>query len=401
MRIAVIGGGAAGFFAAISAKHHHPTAEVLLFEKSNKLLAKVRVSGGGRCNVTHDQREPRKLARNYPRGGAFLQKAFAKWCVNETVAWFEERGVRLKTEEDGRMFPITDDSGTIIDALMTEIRERGITIHLSRGVTALERSGEGWSLNTSAGTIHADRVIIAAGGSPKAEGLQWLADLGCSVVPPVPSLFTFNTPNDPIKELMGVVVDPVRVRLEGTKVETTGPLLVTHWGLSGPAVLKASAWGARELHRMNYAFTARINWAGEANEEEIRVRFAAERERSPKRMLRNSEVLPIPSRMWEHLLHKAGIDGSKVIGELGKHDANRLIALITNDTIRAQGKTTFKEEFVTAGGVALDRIDPRTMRHLDLPGLYFAGEVLDIDGVTGGFNFQAAWTTGWIAGQCE
>jgi len=271
MRIVVIGGGAAGTFAAISARHHHPKATVLLLEKSDKLLAKVRVSGGGRCNVTHACYNDKELSRNYPRGERFLRKAFGQWSVKNTEAWFSERGVALKTEPDGRMFPITDSSQTIIDALLGEAERLGVRIRSQAPVRRLERSGALWKVITEKEVIEADRVIVASGGSPKLEGLLWLAELGHRIVPPVPSLFTFNLPNERIRELMGVVADPVVVRIAGTKLESTGPLLVTHWGLSGPAVLRLSAWGARELNERAYTFTVNVNWCGPHGEDAVRT----------------------------------------------------------------------------------------------------------------------------------
>ncbi|MFT3885536.1 MAG: NAD(P)/FAD-dependent oxidoreductase [Flavobacteriales bacterium] len=399
MRIVVIGGGAAGFFAALSAKAHAPEADVLVLEKSDKLLAKVRVSGGGRCNVTHHCLEPRKLARNYPRGEAFLRQAFKQWSVKDTIAWFGERGVRLKAETDGRMFPVTDDSGTIIQCLLEAAQHAGVRIAVRSGVERLERSGNGWSLHVGGHVLPADAVIVASGGAPKAEGLRWLAELGLPIVAPVPSLFTFNLPEEPITKLMGVVAAPVRIRVEGTDLESTGPLLVTHWGMSGPAVLRLSAWGARTLAGLRYAFAVRVDWCAGLNEEHVRERLRAERDASPKRHLGNTESIRLPGRLWAFLCERAGLAVDRPWGEVGKQELNRLVAVLTNDRYVARGKTTFKEEFVTAGGVDLGAVDPARMEARALPGLFFAGEVLDIDGITGGFNFQAAWTTGWIAGR--
>lgn len=399
MRVAVIGGGAAGFFAAISAKQHHPQAAVVLLEKSDKLLAKVRISGGGRCNTTHACHGIKELARHYPRGERFLRKAFEQWSVPDTIAWFAAQGVRLKTEADGRMFPDTDSSETIIDALQGAAQRSGVEVRLHCPVLGLERQGEGWSLRTHGGAEGFDRVIVATGGSPKREGLQWLADLGHRIVDPVPSLFTFNLPGEPIRALMGVVADPAQVRIAGTKLESTGPLLVTHWGFSGPAVLRLSAWGARELAACDYRFTALVNWTGGLAEEPVREELRALRDQQPDRKLRNAVPFKLPARLWEHLLRKAGADAEAPCRMLDRKALNRLVNTLTNDAYAAHGKTTFKEEFVTAGGVALDDVDPATMRSRVVPGLHFAGEVLDIDGITGGFNFQAAWTTGWIAGK--
>jgi len=398
MRVIVIGGGAAGFFAAISAKQHHPDAEVLLLEKSNKLLAKVRISGGGRCNVTHDQLNIRKLATHYPRGERFLRKAFEHFSVKDTIAWFAQRGVQLKTEPDGRMFPVSDDSGTIIRCLMDEAEERDVRIVLHSGVKAIERSSNGFTLRMeTGGELKADRVIVTTGGHPKAEGYAWLKQLGHTIVPPAPSLFTFNMPGEEIRSLMGVVADPVRARIVGTKLESNGPLLITHWGMSGPVVLRLSAWGARAVQGMGYRFTLQLHWLGGISEDEVRAAMADEEHR--RKQAQNANPFTLPRRLWEFLLNRAGIPLEKTWGDVGKNDRNRLVDLLTNDRYTVAGKTTFKEEFVTAGGVALEEVDPHTLQSLKVPGLYFAGEVLDIDGITGGFNFQAAWTTGFLAGR--
>lgn len=385
--------------AAISASTHRTDAEVLLLEKSDKLLAKVRISGGGRCNVTHDCSEPRRLARHYPRGEAFLRKVFARWGQPEAVQWFAQHGVRLKTEADGRMFPTTDDARTVIEALQGAAGKLGVAIRLHGPVTRMEPADGAWLLETPQGLLHAARVVVATGGAPRAEGLEWLRALGHEVVAPVPSLFTFNLPGEGIRELMGVVAPGVRVRIEGTRLESSGPLLITHWGFSGPAVLRLSAFGARTLHGRGYAYTVRVHWLGEVGESEARDQLQAEASAHPKRQLSNATSFGLPARLWTFLLERAGLAPEKPLSELGPRLLARLLDVLTNDKYAAQGKTTFKEEFVTAGGVALDRIDPATMESRVAPGLHFAGEVLDIDGITGGFNFQAAWSTGWLAGK--
>ncbi len=398
-RIIVIGGGAAGFMASISSKTHHPGAEVLLLEKSTKWLSKVRISGGGRCNVTHACPEPRKLARHYPRGEAFLRKVLTAWGQPQAVAWFAAHGVLLKTEADGRMFPVTDDSSTVIDALQSAATSLGVQARLNCRVQRLGRIDDGWTVITDHEHLTAQRVIVATGGSPRDEGLAWLHTLGHELVPAVPSLFTFNLPEDPIRELMGVVAPDVRLRIAGTKLESTGPLLITHWGLSGPAVLRLSAFGARDLHALGYHYTVQVDWLGEMNEHEARDRMHEESAAHPKRQLINSDAFALPARLWSFLLHRAGVPGDKPIGELGRKSLDRLLDVLTNDHYTASGKTTFKEEFVTAGGIALHQVDPLTLESREAPGLHFAGEVLDIDGITGGFNFQAAWSTGWLAGK--
>ncbi len=403
-RIIIVGGGAAGYMAAISAKTHAPLADVHLLEKSDKWLAKVRISGGGRCNVTHHCAEPRKLARHYPRGEAFLRKVFTAWGQPQAVAWFAQHGVALKIENDGRMFPVTDDSRTVIDALQGAARALGVVAEVQCPVTELERvalpGGAGsWTLTTPGGKRTAHRVVVATGGSPKDAGLAWLGALGHEVVTAVPSLFTFNLPKEDIRELMGVVAPRVRLRIAGTGLESTGPLLITHWGLSGPAVLRLSAFGARVLHDMGYAYTVQVDWLGDLDEPAARERLRKQVSEHPKRQVVNASAFEIPARLWSYLLLRAGIPLEKPLGELGKKHMDRLLDVLTNDRYGASGKTTFKEEFVTAGGIALHQVDPASLESRLAPGLHFAGEVLDIDGITGGFNFQAAWSTGWLAGR--
>lgn len=399
MRVIVVGGGAAGFFAALSVKAHHPGAQVFVLEKGGKLLSKVRISGGGRCNVTHHELNPRKLAAHYPRGGAFLKKAFALFSVKDTLDWFGRHGVVLKTEPDGRMFPVTDDSATIVECLLEAARNTGVEVRRHTGMKALRKEADGtFAVEADDGAVFpADRVIVAMGGHPKAGGYAWLKGLGHGLEEPVPSLFTFNMPGEPIRQLMGVVADPVRVRIIGTKLEGTGPLLITHWGMSGPAILRLSAWGARTVHALDYRFMVQLHWLGGKDEETVRAALADEA--LGRRQAHNADPFGLPHRLWAFLLAKAGIPEGKVWAGVGKKERNRLIDLLTNDRYAVSGKTTFKEEFVTAGGVPLDEVDPLTMQSRLVPGLYFAGEVLDIDGITGGFNFQAAWTTGHIAGR--
>lgn len=400
-KIAVIGGGAAGFFAAISAKVHSPSSEVIIFEKTSKLLAKVKVSGGGRCNVTHACFKSSELAKFYPRGGKQLRKAFDQFNTQDTVDWFETRGVALKAEDDNRMFPTTDDSQTIIDCLMAETKKLGIRISISSAILKINKLTSNFELTLKSGVQTFDKVIIASGGSPKAEGFDWLKALGHEIVSPVPSLFTFNMPKEPIKELMGLSVPNASVRVQGTKLVQSGPLLITHWGMSGPAVLKTSAWGARALSDMNYQFVAHINWLGTVKENELRQMIEGVIAEFGKRMLRNKNPFDMPQRLWGFLLDKVGLSLEKLWSELGKKGINKLVNILLNDEYSVSGKTTFKEEFVTCGGVSLSDVDFKTMESRACPGLYFAGEVLDVDGVTGGFNFQAAWTTGFIAGKAS
>jgi len=394
--VAVIGGGAAGFFGALSAAHHHPHANVVLFEKSGKLLSKVKVSGGGRCNVTHACFSPSAFAKHYPRGGRHLKKAFSTFSAQDTIDWFSDRGVPLKTEEDGRMFPVANTSQAVIDCLLAEAHKAGIDIRMKTPVTAIvPLEGGGFDLHGE----QFDRVIVATGGSPKATGFDWLATLGHTISEPVPSLFTFNMPDETITERMGLVVKNAIVRIQGTKLSHQGPVLITHWGMSGPAVLKLSAWGARELAERNYGFTIQVNWIGLINETEVTAHLNEVLPGILRKKVANACPFDLPKNLWLHSLDKAGINPDTPWSDLGKKPRNRLLNCLLNDTYVVAGKTTFKEEFVTCGGVTLSEVDFSTMQSRVVPGLHFAGEVLDIDGITGGFNFQAAWTTGFNAGK--
>lgn len=397
--IAVIGGGAAGFFAAFSCKTHSPNARVTIFEKTGKLLSKVKVSGGGRCNVTHACFNNNDLIKFYPRGGKHLKKVFGQFTTSDTVAWFQERGVELKAEADNRMFPITDNSQTIIDCFLKEATKLGIQVVVNANVNSIQPKQPGFDLKIGEKTQFFDKVIVASGGSPKAQGFDWLKALGHEIIPPVPSLFTFNMPKEPIKNLMGLSVPNATVRVQATKLQQSGPLLITHWGMSGPAILKTSAWGARVLSDLNYDFKIQVNWLGSMNEEELRAWFTNSLQTIGKRKIRNKNPFEIPNRLWDFFLEKVEVDGEGIWAELSKKSLNRLINLLLNDTYEVKGKTTFKEEFVTSGGVALSDVDFNSMESRKCPDLFFAGEVIDVDGVTGGFNFQAAWSTGFVAGK--
>lgn len=398
--VVVVGAGAAGFFAAISCKSLDPKASVVILEKTDKLLAKVRVSGGGRCNVTTSVTDLARLISHYPRGGKSLRKCFGQFGPLDTVSWFEERGVQLKTEADGRMFPVTDSSQTVIDCLLGEAQRLGIVVRRNTAVRSILPKENGFELNVADGVVlAADRVIITSGGSPKMEAYRWLEKLGHRIEPPVPSLFTFNMPEEQVTSLMGVVANPVTVRIQGTKLSSEGPLLITHWGMSGPAILRLSAFGARLLKEMDYAFSVQVNWLHEHTEEQARALLADFRAAHPEKQIANGNPTGLPTRLWAFLLDKSGINPATRWADIQGKPMNRLVNLLVNDVYRAKGKTTFKEEFVTCGGVSLESVDLATMESRMLPGLHFAGEVLDIDGVTGGFNFQAAWTTGFIAGR--
>jgi predicted Rossmann fold flavoprotein len=359
------------------------------------------VSGGGRCNVTHACFEPRELVKRYPRGGRELLGAFSRWQPRDTAEWFEVRGVKLKAEADGRMFPATDDSQTIVDCLMSAARKAGVGIRTNCGVKSVARGSRGdFVLVTTTGeTITADRLLLATGGNKANAGFAVAAQFGHTIEPPVPSLFTFHV-NDPrLKELSGVSVEDAMTAVAGTTLQERGPLLVTHWGLSGPAILKLSAWGARALHDCDYKFTLRVNWAPSFNPETARAALEAARAANPKKQITTWGPLGLPLRLWEKLVVATGLAPEALWTGIGNPALRTLAAQVCEGEFAVDGKSMFKEEFVTCGGVRLAEVDFKTMESRLCPGLHFAGEVLDIDGVTGGFNFQSAWTTGWLAGQ--
>jgi predicted Rossmann fold flavoprotein len=396
--VIVIGGGAAGFFCAINVAEMYPESRVTLLEKSGKLLTKVRVSGGGRCNVTHDCSDNRQLVRNYPRGEKELQSVFSRFSPDHTVSWFEKRGVKLKTEPDGRMFPVTDDSATIVDCLMREAERTGVRILLNVSVEKIEKHNEKFLLRVSGGgSFSCDRLVIATGGNAKETAYNWIGELGHPIQKPVPSLFTFNIPDKALTALMGVSVADAKIRIAGTKLESQGPLLITHWGLSGPAILRLSAWGARQLEEQGYEVTILISWLPKFNEEKLKIEFENERQENGSKTAMKNCPFELPKRLWDYLCEKAGIPETARWADLSKKSSNVLIASLVNDEYKVRGKTTFKEEFVTCGGVNLKEIDMSTMESRLVPGLFFAGEVIDVDGITGGFNFQNAWSTAWIA----
>jgi len=396
MKIAVIGGGAAGFMAAITAKETNPQASVTIFEKTDKVLVKVKVSGGGRCNVTNATFSISQLIKNYPRGGRELKKSFNHFFTTNTVNWFEDRGVALKTEADNRMFPSSNSSQTIVDLLLNSAENLAIRLSYKSKVNAITPIENGINLSINGETLHFDKVIIASGGSPKESGLEWLKKLGYKIISPVPSLFTFNMPKNPITKLMGLSVPNVITSIKGSKLRQSGPLLITHWGMSGPAILKLSAWGAQDLAKQNYNFSVQLNWLA-INEEELRSQFS--NMISSRKQMYKHNPLEIPKRLWHFMLNKLEIAENQIWNELAKKNKNRLINMLLNDEFEVKGKTTFKEEFVSCGGIDLSEINMQTMESKRDPGIYFAGELLNIDGVTGGFNFQAAWTTGYLAGK--
>jgi len=399
-QLVVIGGGAAGFFCAVNAVRLNPQLRVVIIEKSNKLLSKVRISGGGRCNVTHACFDREEMSMRYPRGKSFVRKTFHQFFTTDTIQWFEERGVHLKTETDGRMFPVTDSSQTIIDCLLKETNKYSIEVLMNREVCEIKKEDPGFEIQFSnKEKLTADFICIASGGYAKSQSFDWIRALGHTIEEPVPSLFTFNMPGNPITKLMGVSMPEVRIRISGTKLESEGPLLITHWGMSGPAVLKLSAWGARELKSRNWEFNVLINWLGNKKPDELKDNLLRFRFDIASQKMRNKSPFGLPQRLWEYLLELSGIEPDKRWADLPGKEQNKLITNLTAGDFIIKGKTTFKEEFVTAGGVKLNEIDPNTMMSKRTPGLYFAGEVMDVDGITGGYNFQHAWTSGFIAGK--
>lgn len=400
-RIVIVGGGAAGFFAAIACAKTAPDTEVVILEKTAHFLAKVKISGGGRCNVTHACFEPREFARRYPRGERALISALGKFSARDTVNWFAARGVELKTESDGRMFPVTDSSQTIMDCLLGAADKAGVKLRPNCGVDDIEKKPDvGFALKLSNGeTLVCDRLLLATGGCRTAALGQLAVALGHTLEPPVPSLFTFHIATPWLHELSGVAVDDVEVSIPSAKLRERGPMLVTHWGLSGPAVLRLSAWGARWLAENNYQFPLFVNWVPALTDDKLMAEFEARRRSQPAKLVVNFSVAPLSLRLWTKLVVAAGIAPDTRWSALGGAAQHRLIQQLRRGEFKVSGKSLNKDEFVTCGGVALNEVDFRTMQSKVCPGLFFAGEVLDVDGVTGGFNFQAAWTTGWLAGR--
>jgi predicted Rossmann fold flavoprotein len=400
VQIAIVGGGAAGFFAAIACARANPENEISIFERGSEFLTKVRISGGGRCNVTHACFDPRTLSEHFPRGERALISPLHRFSPADTVAWFEARGVRLKTESDGRMFPMTDSSRTIIDCLLDEAKAAGVRLFSRKGIEQARIGGQNtFELSLSdAEVIKCNRLLLATGGSRSVAGAQIAQSLGHSIVPPVPSLFSLHVSTPWLRSLPGVSITNVEVSAPGTKLRENGPMLITHNGVSGPAVLRLSAWGARILHGLDYRFILRVNWLPDLTEDTIRAQLHSLRRSNPNRHVINSPVAPLPARLWEQLMLAAGIDREARWTSLPRAKAQALAQVLTRTELEVNGKSLNKDEFVTCGGVSLREINFKTMESRITPHLYFAGELLDLDGVTGGFNFQAAWTTGWIAG---
>ncbi len=416
-KIVVVGGGAAGFFCAIQIATLQPHWEIVILEKTNKLLSKVKVSGGGRCNVTHACPDIEMLLTKYPRGTRFLKKAFYQFATKNTIEWFKQNGVELHTEKDGRMFPTTNSSDTIIDCFLRKIHQYDIKVLTQHEVVDIndnrivnnttEENKKSQSLQKKAFTIqlqgrasiHADAICLATGGMLKSDRLSWLLNFGHSIVAPVPSLFTFNTADKKITTLMGVAVEKASIQWRGNKNIEMGPLLITHWGISGPAAIKLSAWCAREMSATHYEGAIVINWIPTFNEATLKMEWINFRMDFGKREIGSKNPFDLPQRLWHYLLQETGIAMNTKWADIKSANQQQLIQLLTRYTLDIKGKTTFKEEFVTCGGVDVKDIDALTMESKLIPGLHFAGEMMDVDGITGGFNFQHAWTSGWIAAQ--
>jgi len=407
-KVVVVGGGAAGFFCAIQVAELHPHWEIIIIEKTNKLLSKVKVSGGGRCNVTHACPDVELLLKKYPRGERFLKKSFYQFATKNTIEWFKNNGVELHTEKDGRMFPTTNSSDTIIDCFLRKVHQYKIQVLTQHEVVDVKyNENNEASKKQKAFTIQlqgrapmqADAICLATGGMLKSDRLSWLTHFGHSIVAPVPSLFTFNTVDKKITTLMGVAVDKASIQWKGNKKTEIGPLLITHWGISGPAAIKLSAWCAREMAETNYEGAIVINWTSSFNEATLKMEWINFRMDFGKKEMGSKNPFDLPQRLWHFLLQEAGITLNTKWADLKSANQQQLIQLLTRYTLDIKGKTTFKEEFVTCGGVDLKDIDAQTMESKLVPGLHFAGEMMDVDGITGGFNFQHAWTSGWLAAQ--
>jgi len=399
-RIIIVGGGAAGFFAALACADAGYAGEILILEKTAHFLSKVKISGGGRCNVTQACFNEREFVTRYPRGDRALIAPFKQFQAGDTVAWFAARGVKLKTEGDGRMFPITDSSQTIIDCLLNHARARGVKVRANCGVESVTKKSDGFAAALTNGeTVTADKLLLATGGCRTPALGQLAVSLGHTLEPPVPSLFTFHVSTPWLRDLAGISVELVEASVAETKLRERGPLMVTHWGLSGPAILRLSAWGARVLHDLNYQCTLRINWLPRWNDETLAKEFEARRQSQAARLVVNSSMAPLPARLWEQLVLAAGIPRETRWSALSRPAQHKLIQQLLRGDFPVTGKSLNKDEFVTCGGVKLGEVDFKTMESRICRGLFFAGELLDIDGITGGFNFQAAWTTGWIAGR--
>lgn len=391
--ILIVGGGAAGFFSAINIVERNPKLKVAILERGKEVLSKVRVSGGGRCNVTHACFEPNELVKFYPRGEKELRGPFHQFCSGDTIEWFEKHGVELKIEDDGRMFPVSNSSQTIIDCFLNASNQLGITILTGQSVQSIFKKENYWKIDTQSESFLAEKLILATGSNSKIWDL--LHTFGHAIVTPVPSLFTFNIKDSRIKELPGIATQAT-VKVKDTKLESTGPLLITHWGMSGPAILKLSAWGARILHDKNYQFTIEVNWLNEIESEEAEMLLKELKQEHAKKTVAKKSPFELQNRLWESLVLASGISNETKWADLSKIQLQNLANQLTKGLFQVNGKSTFKEEFVTAGGIDLKEINFKTMESKLHPNLYFAGEIVNIDAITGGFNFQNAWTSGFI-----
>jgi predicted Rossmann fold flavoprotein len=391
--IIIVGGGAAGFFTAINIVEKNPKLKVAILERGNEVLSKVRVSGGGRCNVTHACFEPNELVKFYPRGEKELRGPFHQFCSGDTVEWFSNHGVELKTEEDGRMFPVSNSSQTIIDCFLENTQKLGITVLTGQSVQSIFKKETAWKIETQTENYITEKLILATGSNPKI--WEMLQNFGHDIVNPVPSLFTFNIKDARIKELPGVAAQ-VRIKVKDSKLESTGPLLITHWGMSGPAILKLSAWGARILHDKKYQFTIFVNWLNDVEPEEAEKTLKELKQEHAKKAVSKKSPFDFPNRLWESLVLASTISEDTKWADLTKIQLQNLVQQLTNSSFQVNGKSTFKEEFVTAGGIDLKEINFKTMTSKLHENLYFAGEIINIDAITGGFNFQNAWTSGFI-----
>lgn len=389
----IVGGGAAGFFTAINIVERNPKAKVAILERGAEVLGKVRISGGGRCNVTHACFEPNELVKFYPRGEKELRGPFHQFCSGDTIEWFERHGVDLKIEDDGRMFPVSNSSQTIIDCFLKATQQLGIKVLTGQSVQSIFKKDNYWKIDTQNQNYQAENLILATGSNPKI--WEMLQEFGHAIIPPVPSLFTFNSKDPRIKELPGVSAK-VTVRVKDTKLEATGPLLITHWGMSGPAILKLSAWGARILHDKNYQFTLLVNWLNDLDTAEALAQLKTLKQDQAKKTVAKKSPFELTNRLWESLVLASGISAETKWADLSKTQLQHLAQQLTNGVFQINGKSTFKEEFVTAGGIDLKEINFKTMESKIHPNLYFAGEIVNIDAITGGFNFQNAWTSGFI-----
>ena len=391
--IIIVGGGAAGFFTAINCVEKNPKLKVAILERGQEVLSKVRISGGGRCNVTHACFVPNDLVKFYPRGEKELRGPFHQFCSGDTIEWFEKHGVELKIEEDGRMFPVSDSSQTIIDCFISATKKMGIDVVKGQSVKSIFKGFDYWKVETHHESFSCQKLIMTTGSNPKI--WEMLTEIGHSIVPPVPSLFTFNIKDNRIKDLMGVSA-LATVKVKNSKLEASGPLLITHWGMSGPGILRLSAWGARELHNKNYQFVIQVNWLNDATIEETTSKLKELKLEHSKKAVSKKSPFDLPNRLWESLVLASEINDQTKWADLTKNQLQNLASQLVNGEFQVNGKSTFKEEFVTAGGIDLKEINFKTMESKLHENLYFAGEIVNVDAITGGFNFQNAWTSGFI-----